>query len=235
MNKINKLLPFLLLITVFIISSCSKDDDNIYVPKAALRLVNAYPNADAIVFTNGYDYITPPYSPLIYKSYLDNLALFYPGNRLIKVFKAGGQLIAENTIELKDSTYYTSFVYGNTDEANNLFTKDTPIKDLANTKSGVRFLNLASNQNEVNVYLKTLDNPIFENRATETTSGLTTSPNADFTIQDSGNQKVIITDLSNNVLAEKEFNFNGSRHYTILLIGDKNSTTTPLYLGIIKQ
>jgi len=236
MKKINKLIPILFLLTVLVATSCLKDDNTSpNVPKAALRMVNAYTNSDAIIFADEHNYITPPNSPLRYNEYTNALALFYPGNRRIKVFTYNNKLVSDTTVNLKDSTYYTSFVFGNTDKAKNLIATDNLIKDLG-TKAAFRFLHLASNVGNVNVYLdNTTGTPIYSNRAQEEVSGTVENTHTAFTPQVTGKHKVIITDAANTVLVEREYEFREKGYYSILLNGDKNSTTKPLYLGIIKQ
>lgn len=235
MKKIHKLIPVLFLLTVFVATSCLKDDNtNPNVPVAALRMVNAYTHSDAIVFTDEHNYITPPNSPLGYNEYTRTLALFYPGNRRIKVYAYNNKLISDTTVTLKDSTYYTSFVFGDTDKAKNLIATDNSIADLG-TKAAFRFLHLASNIGNVNVYINSTNNPIYSNRAPEVVTGTAANQNTVFAPQASGKQNVIITDTNNNILIQREYDFSQKGYYSILLSGDKKSTTKPLYLGIIKQ
>ncbi|ULT23995.1 hypothetical protein KUH03_33580 [Sphingobacterium sp. E70] len=51
--------------------------------------------------------------------------------------------MVDTTVTIKDSTIYTSFVYGNKTKAVQVITTDKVNKDIKNTESGVRFFNFA--------------------------------------------------------------------------------------------
>lgn len=235
MKTTNKLLPILFLAITLITTSCLKNDNaSPDVPRAALRIVNAYTNAESIVFTEDNNYITSPGQPLRYNEYTTNLALLYPGNKRIRVYDNQNVEISDVTINLKDSTYYTSFVFGNSAEAKNLITTDVSLTNLG-TNSAIRFLHLANNIANVNVYFNEINNAIYENRQQELSTSTIQLGTTSFKAHTSGKQKVIITDLEKNKLIEREYDFVAGRYYSILLTGDKNSTTKPLYIGIILQ
>lgn len=215
-------------------TSCLKDNDaSPNLPKTALRLVNAYSYAESIVFADENNYITPPAVPLRYSEYTRDLAVLYPGNKRIKVYDNMNKLVSDTTLNLKDSSYYTSFVFGNTEKAKNLIAKDIALNNLGNN-AGIRFLHLANNIGNVSVHFNTITNTIYPNRAPELLSAAE-NPNTLFTAETSGKQKIIITDANANILVEREHEFIKSHYYSIILIGDKNSTSKPLYLGIIQQ
>lgn len=231
MKKLIKLIP-LLFITTLMATSCLKDNETApYIPRAALKMVNAYSNAQSLVFADENNYLTP--IPIKYSEYMLDPALLYPGNRRIKVYSNENKMISDTTLNLKDSTYYTSFIFGNTEKAKNLITKEIALANI-DGNSAIRFLHLASNLGPVAVHFNTLDNVVYSNRALESTT-LVDNPSTLYKAQTSGKQKIIITDATNNVLIEREYEFLKSRYYSIILIGDKNSTATPLYLGIVQQ
>lgn len=235
MKTILKLLAIPFLFTILITTSCLKDDESApYVPKAALRMINAYSNAEAIVFSTDNNYLTPLGNPLRYNEYTTSLALIYPGNRRIKVYSNDNALVSDTTINLKDSTYYSSFVFGNTPKAKNLITTDISIPNL-DGNSAIRFLHLATNIGNVNVKFSTNTNNIYENRSPEVLATAPTPANEIFKKENPGKRKITITDMNNNILVEREYDFLSSRYYTIILTGDKNSSSKPLYLGIIQQ
>lgn len=235
MKTINKFLSVLILFTILVTTSCLKDGEPApNVPKAALRMVNAFSYAESIIFTQDNNYITPPNAPLKYSEYTNSLAFIFPGNKRLKIYDTQNKLVSDTTITLKDSTFYTSFVFGNTEKAKNLITTDVSLTNIG-TNVAIRFLHLASNLANVNVHVGQIGTPIYENRAPELLSTNTSISNAGFKAQKSGKQKIIITDTNNVVLIEREYDFIQSRYYSIILIGDNKSTTKPLYLGIINQ
>lgn len=237
MKTFNKVLPLLFLVAVLLTTACSKNDSAPqYLPQAALRMVNAYSASESILFTENNNYLNSPYAPLKYSEYTSNLALLFPGNKRLRVYNNENEVISDTTVNLKDSTYYTSFVFGNTSEAKNLIATDIRLTNLNNENIGLRFLHLASNLENVNVYFDKIETPIYQNRAPEQIlipNGSNSSTL--FKEQAKGKKKIIITDQNQNLILEKEYDFNHSGYYSIVLIGDKNSTTKPLYIGIIKQ
>lgn len=236
MKKYNSLLlTSLFLIFALAISSCSKDDSKPFrIPTTALQMVNAYTYSPAIVFTQNNDFITPYGAALKYNEYMPNPRFLSPGNKRIRVYGNGDLLVSDTTVNLLDSAYYTSFVYGNTATAKNLITKNVSINDLG-SKVAVRFLHLASNQGSVNVYLNDLNTLIYQNRTQEIAVGNSEGPNTVYIPQTAGKHKIIITDNSSNTLVEREFDLTQSNYYSILLTGDKNDTSKPLYLGVTQQ
>lgn len=236
MKTMNKLLSALFVLVTLISTSCLKNNDpGPYVPKAALKIVNAYTNADALVFTVDNNYITPPNVPIRYNEYTSNVALIFPGNKNFKAYSVDNKLVSDTTITLRDSTYYTSFVFGNGEKAKNIITTDVSLGNI-NTNVALRFLHLASNLGNVNVYLdNTTSTPIYPNVAPEVLSANNTAANTAFKAQTSGKRKVIITDMNNTPIIEREHDFIQSRYYSIIISGDNNSTSKPIYLGIIQQ
>lgn len=233
MKKTNKLTAFLFLFFALIATSCLKDNDtNPNVPIATMRMVNAYTGAESIYFTDANNYLTDPYRPIRYNTYLLDVIYLYPGNRQIKVYNSKRELLVETTVELKDSTNYTSFVYGKEGEAKNLITQDKRVEDLGD-KSGIRFLHLANDIENVNVYFNSMEEPAFMDVAPPLANY--TNELHDFTAQKAGKHTIIVTDLENNKLLEREVTFNKSSYYSIILTGDKESEETPLYIGVIQQ
>jgi hypothetical protein len=50
-----------------------------------------------------------------------------------------------------------------------------------------------------------------------------------------GKHTIIVTDENDDTLFEREYTFETGIHYSLILIGDSNSTNTPLYLGVVPQ
>lgn len=215
------------------LSSCLKDNDEIAnYPQAALTMVNAYTPSHHIYHRADNNSIQTNGNPIQYKAY--TYAYLFPGNRKLSTLDDANKTILDTTYSFKDSTYYTSFVYGNITKSRQLITQDKFIADLG-TKTGLRFFHLANNQSKVNVYLGTNETTaIYPNRIFEGSEAIN-NPNSTFTAQTSGKQKVTIKDENNTTLIDREYDFVAGKYYSIILIGDKNSTDTPLYLGIVNQ
>lgn len=236
MKTINKLLPALFLLVILISTSCLKNNDpGPYIPKAALKMVNAYTDAEALIFTADNNYITPANLPIRYNEYTTRVALLFPGNKNLKVYSQDNRLVSDTTITLRDSTYYTSFVFGNTQKAKNLITTDVSLGNIG-ANSAIRFFHLGSNLGNVNVYIdNTTSTPIYSNVTPEILNTSNTSTNSIFKAQNSGKHKIIITDTNNTPIIEREYELLQSRYYSIIISGDNNSNTKPIYLGVILQ
>jgi len=230
-TKTIKLL-FVALLGMMSLSSCLKDNNNdlINVPQGAFTMMNAYTSTPAVryLFDNKYtDHIA-------YKSYVSALA--YAGKRRISIVSTNNELIVDTLYSIKNGAYYTSFVYGTGKKAKHIITQDSLLKDLGNTNAGLRFLHLAENTDKVNVYFNSKETPIFKDRAVQDPI-LTEENIKDTWFQPgvSGMQNIIVTDANNNTLLERKFEFKAGKYYTISLVGDKNKTNTPLYIGVLEQ
>lgn len=230
MKKLNVKIIFTALISAFILSSCLKDNDNIgYYPQAAFTMVNAYSPSESIIYNADQNAIQSPMNPLVFKSY--TFANLFPGNRRIQTFSSNNKTLVDTLYAFRDSTYYTSFVYGTYDTPKHIISTDKLLTGLEN-KSGIRFLHLANNIGAVNVYIGNNENPVFNNRLIS--ENLNTTETI-FTPHNSGKQKIVIKDEVTNTTIEREYDFAPGIHYTIILIGDKENANASLYIGIIKQ
>lgn len=226
---------FTALLSVSILSGCLKDNDDINnIPKAAFTMVNAYSPASSIVHLADNSYLVSPSAPLNYNQYTNYPKFLYTGNRKIKTISVDNKVLMDTVYTFRDSSYYTSFVFGTTDKPKQIIAEDIGVEDL-NNKSALRFFHLANNTAKVNVYLNSKENPIYSNRTIEDVLIGESIEHAKFIGQNSGTNNIIITDENGITLIERSFSFAQGKYYTIILTGDKNSQDKPLYIGIVEQ
>ncbi|WP_164108339.1 MULTISPECIES: DUF4397 domain-containing protein [Sphingobacterium] len=226
---------FIALLSVSVLSGCLKDNDDINnIPRATLTMVNAYTPSPYIMHMADNNNLQSAYNPLQYNTYGVPPTFLYTGNRKIKTISAENKTLIDTVYTFKDSSYYTSFVYGTAEKPKQIIAEDKEVENLG-SKSALRFFHLANNTGKVNVYINSKETPIYSNRAIE---GVLTGENlahATFVAQNSGKTNIIVTDESNNTLVERSVDLASGRYYSIILAGDKNSTERPLYLGVVAQ
>ena len=226
---------FIALLSVSVLSGCLKDNDDINnIPRASLYMINAYTPTPSIYHMADNNYLQSPHTPLAYSSYGIPPANLYAGNRKIKTVSSENKVLIDTVYTFKDRSSYSSFVFGTAEKPKQIIAEDQSVENLAN-KTGLRFFHLANNISKVNVYLNSKETPIYKDRVIEDVLTGESLKNATFIAQNSGKTNIIITDESNNTLVERSENLEAGRYYSIILTGDKNSTKTPLYIGVVKQ
>lgn len=226
---------FAALISVSFLSGCLKDNDDINnIPRAVLTLVNAYSPAPYIVQMADNNYLTTGYDPLVYNTYSAVPKSLFTGNRKIKTIAPDNKVLVDTVFTFKDSTYYSSFVFGSAEMPKQIITEDKSVAEL-NDKSALRFFHLANNVGKVNVYLNNKDAAIYSAREIEDVLVGESLTHATFVAQNSGKTNIIITDESNNTLVERSVDLAAGRYYSIILTGDKNVAEKPLYIGVVAQ
>lgn len=226
---------FIALLSVSFLSGCLKDNDDMNnIPRAVLTLVNAYTPAPYITQMADNNYLTTDYDRLEYNKYSSLPKTLFTGNRKIKTISPENNVLVDTVYTFRDSSYYTSFVFGSAQAPKQIITEDKSVDNLGN-KSALRFFHLANNTAKVNVYLNSKETPIYSNRSIEDVLAGENLAHANFVAQNSGKTNIIITDENNNTLIERTVDFAAGRYYSIMLTGDKNSTEKPLYIGVVPQ
>jgi len=214
------------------LSGCMKDKDQERIPEAVVTMVNGFVSSNGVTYAVDNTAIQYSYNPLLYQKY-DWFRLF-PGNRRLRIFTDTEQLLSDETFTFKDSTYYTSFIYGWQDDVHHLLTEDKILDNLGD-KSASRFFHLSPAEDKVNIYLDNKQTPLYTDRGYEGENATDESKaNTAFVPQSSGKHTIIVTDKDNETLVEREYTFEKGRHYSLILIGDK-SMARPLYLGVVSQ
>ncbi|WP_333802506.1 DUF4397 domain-containing protein, partial [Sphingobacterium multivorum] len=154
-------------LAAFFLTSCLKDNDDQPIPAALLTMVNGYTDANAVIyFADGGPLQNPNY-PLGFKSYAQ-IGLF-TGARRIAVSAEYNTKLTDTTVTIKDSTIYTSFLFGTKAKPVQVITTDRINKDIKNTESGLRFFNLAEGTDLVTLKIGDQASPSeWTNRAQET-------------------------------------------------------------------
>ncbi|MFD1769058.1 DUF4397 domain-containing protein [Sphingobacterium suaedae] len=230
MKKVSIQLFICLFMVLISFSSCLKDDDYVPVPAGFMTFVNAYPDASGLYYQIDGRTLNAGYAPVAHKEY--SKAALYAGSRNLRALSGSqNKTVIDSTITVNDSTAYSSFVYGTTAHPKFAMTQDKSIQGLGD-KTAFRFLNLANDVANVNLFMGDSDTPAFDNRPVET--GASAVQNQTFIAKESGSQSLRITDASGNEIAKREnYNFTKGYYYTIILIGTKGDSNMPLYIGVI--
>ena len=220
-------------VATFFLSSCLKDNENQRIPGALFTMVNGYTDANAVVYSADGGPLQSPYYPLDFKSY-SQVGLF-TGARNIKISSEYNSALVDTTVTIKDSTIYTSFVYGNKAKPMQVITTDKINKEIKNTESGVRFFNFAEGTDQVTLQIGTQASPTeWTNRAKETQNSATAHQG--FIAQKSGTYTVIAKDKAGKTIAtRKDIKLAENYYYSLILIGKANDEKKPLYLGLVAQ
>lgn len=235
MKKLNFL--FFLALGSLLLSSCLKNNDG---PTPTFRYggmiyINAYPDAFSTYFRIDEKSIQFPGNDkgIPYKS-IGPLIHPFPGSHRFEVFSANhgnNTLIIDTSITIRDSTYYSSIIFGDKVNPKYLLATDVPLADL-NNGSAVRFFNLANELEDASLFFDDKAITAFGNRPQASDSTLI--ENQKFQALSSGGVTITAKDKEGNEFAKREnFQFQKDRYYTIILIGTKSNTDTPYYLGVV--
>ena len=230
---------FILLMTVLIggltFSACNDDDDYVRMPTAYVNFVNAYAGADALGIKLDANSVDRGAS-LKYGEYIPYAyGLAYPGKRR---FSAGipntTKAIVDSTINLRDSAFYTSVVYGYQDTVSSILVEDKNPTNYDASKPYIRFFNLSENTPAVKVNLIQNGTPtlVFNDRVVDNQTSA--AANAGFIATSQGSYTIQITDLNGTQLAirNEAVTLNAGRLYTILTRGISGNSQKPIVVDI---
>ncbi|GGH27008.1 DUF4397 domain-containing protein [Sphingobacterium alkalisoli] len=230
-----KLLNFKLLFTIvlgtIIMSSCLKDKDYEPVPHAVFTMVNGYTEDTKLAYYADNNRIPLPFGFLQYQE-MERYRNLFVGNRRIRIVDESQKTIIDTNYTFKDSTSYTSFVFGNDEATEHIITEDQSVEDLGD-ETAVRFLHLSTIADEVSVYIGSDSEPVFAGRTTESASS--PEENHLFVANTSGKQNIVVKNTDGTTIIEREYDFKPGRYLSIILVGERDNTETPLYLGIAEQ
>ena len=221
-------------VATFLLSSCLKDDDDQRIPAALFTMVNGYSDANAVVYYADGGALQNPNYPMEFKSYRPIVGLF-TGARKIAISAEYNNVLVDTTVTIKDSTIYTSFVYGTKTKPVQVITTDRINKEIKNTESGLRFFNFAEGTDQVTLQIGSQTSPTeWTNRAKETQNSATAHQG--FIAQKSGTFDVIAKDKAGKTIAtRKDIKLMENYYYSLILIGKANDEKRPLYLGLVAQ
>lgn len=221
-------------LATFLLSSCLKDNDDQRIPAAFFTMVNGYSDANAVVYYADGGPLQNLNYPLEFKSYTPIVGLF-TGARKIAVSAEYNTVLVDTTVTIKDSTIYTSFIYGNKSKPVQVITTDKINKEIKNTESGLRFFNFAEGTDQVTLQIASQTSPTeWTNRAKETQNSATAHQG--FIAQKSGTYTVIAKDKAGKTIAtRKDIKLAENYYYSLILIGKATDEKNPLYLGLVAQ
>ncbi len=234
MKKYLRLLSLITVVTAGIfVTSCSKDkDDHQPVPAALFTMVNGYSGAKAVLYYADRNILQNPNFPLLYKS--QSKVHLYPGSRKITITAGEGNLI-DSTIVVKDSTIYSSFLYGSKLKPVQAITTDRVNKEIKKTESGLRFFNFSEGSDQVTLHIGDQAAPAaWTDRAKETQQSVTA--NEGFIAQKSGTFTVVAKNKAGKTLATREqIKLAENHYYSFILVGDPAQDSQSVYLGLVAQ
>lgn len=245
MKKSTLQLYLILFTALFAFNSCLKDNDKNpnygYTASAGLMyFVNSYPDATSgLLYRLDGEIIGNPLdgSPMILQYQVFSGARWlHPGKRKLTITSADDRqnILVDTTLTIKADSGYTSFVYGSEENVVFAMAQDKTIEDLKQNESGIRFLNLAEDIGQVNLFIEGNDEPLYTNRPVET--GILLKQHEAFQAQNSGTYTLKVTDQEGRSLAIREAKeLRRGFYYTIMLTGKANNEKTPLYLGIVEH
>lgn len=231
MKKLSIQLLSCLLLGIVTLSSCLKDNNDYVAPPAGyMTFINAFPESAGLHFQIDSRMLNNGYRPVAFREY--SVAALYAGSRNIRVFPAEeNKTLIDSTIAVRDSIAYSSYVYGTKSAPKFAMTQDRSIDNLDDNVA-FRFLNFANGVGNVNLFLGNESTASFANRPVET--GASAVANQIFVAKEIGNVSITATDASGTEIATREsYSFKKGYYYTLILIGTKDDSTTPLYIGVI--
>jgi len=213
------------------LAGCLKDgDDTPPIPAGVVTFVNAFSDAAAVSYRiDGQTLGSNGGSSFDFKTF--SVGRLRAGNRRLEIFaqnRSNGLL--DSTIVVKDSTGYSTFIYGTAAAPRFAMVQDETIENLGE-KTGLRFLHLANGVAEVSVFLGDEGTASFAGRPLET--GASAEANRTFTAKESGSFALFAKDADGKELAKRNYEFLKGHYYTIMLIGTDGHSERPLYLGVI--
>lgn len=244
MKKLSLQFCFLLLLSIFTFSSCLKDNDDgpwNNMPSAGLMyFVNGFTEAESgLLYRLDGNIVGNPLSsdPMVleYKTFSGAL-LLNPGSRKLTItnYATDQDMLIDTTLTIKVDNGYTSFIYGTNEEPKFAMTQDSAIENIGSNESGIRFLNLATDVEGVNLYIEGEDEPLYSNRPIET--GSSAVAHQAFKTQQSGKYTFTVTDAAGNELVTREDReLRRGYYYTIMLMGKPDNSETPLYIGVVEH
>ncbi len=232
MKRFSLKLLWCFIIGVFSLSSCLKDDDYISRPAGFMTFVNAFADDSGLFYQIDGRLLNDYRSPLAFRSY--TVAMLYEGDRNLGVYAVNqSRRLVDSTIVVKDSTAYSTFVYGTISTPKFALVQDESIDNLGE-KAGFRFFNLANGVSEASIFIGDENTASFVNRPVET--GSSAVSNQAFIAKENGIFTIVAKDKDGNELVKREnYNFQKGRYYTLMLIGAKDHAQRPLYIGIISH
>ena len=231
------LVLFGLVLSLFLLTSCSTDDNSGWkpYPVGGLTMVNGYAGSEAVWYIANGRFVQPPYQGLAYKGY--GYIGLYTGNRSLDIITNTNEKIVTNAnLQVVEDHLYTSFIGGASKEnLIHFITDDQRIKlgEEGNnlTNSGLRFFNLTGEDLAVNVKLD--DEVVFKDRNSETPASA--KNNEQFIAQTSKTYTVSVLDKNGKELAKREqITLDKGRYFSLILVGSNNAEK-PYYIGLVKQ
>lgn len=217
-------------------SGCLKDGENTPTPASSLTIVNAYTSSDAILAFNEHNAITQ--APIGYREYwssFNSYIYIFPGERRLTIKSlenSEAHTILDTLVTFRDSTFYTSLVYGTQDDPKQIITTDKVVESLGE-ESAIRFFNISQVAEKVTVFIN--DEEVFSGYGKETEE--TGKEHAKFIASPTGELEIVVKNESGEVIAERSnFKFLRGSYYSLILTGDPEleGIGAP-YIGIILQ
>ena len=223
----------------WLLSSCIKEGEPQPQLVGGSTFINAFTEANAV-----YCYIdrstVPALNPLPYRNYGPITPVYaYPGeDRRLEIYSTYNEdPLVDTAITIRDSVYYSTFVFGTHDNPQHFITIDRVPENTDDPAAiaAVRFFNLANTDKKVTLRIGDLElDESFENRPTETAQ--TGKDNENFIPVPTGSYTVSVIDENGETLVtrETEIDLSAGKYVSIFLTGDEVGQTS-FYIGRLQQ
>lgn len=237
MKKLNLIVG--LAASMALLGGCLKGSDPQPQLIGGTTFINTFIEASAVYYFVDRNTIAG-LNPLQYRTYGPNPPVYmYPGeNRRLEIYSTyEDNRLADTTLTVADSVYYSSFIYGTHDHPRHFITEDRIPEDVADPTAiaAVRFYNLANTERRMTLHIGDIE-PItaFSDRPTETPQ--TGKENEDFIPVTTGIYTVSVVDEDGETVAtrEEKVDLSAGSYVSIFLTGDERDPTT-FYIARVQQ
>jgi hypothetical protein len=231
MKKLNWIIAFV--VGIAFLSSCLDGDEPQPVPAGGMTFINAYGDADRLLYRLDGNTVQEYFNPLPYRNF--GFALLYAReNRSLEIYASAEDRIADTTFTVRDSLYYSSIVYGTHEDPKHFITEDRVPEGTADptTIAAVRFFNLANTAHRVTLRIGDADPlPAFRDRPMETPA--TGKAGENFIPVPTGAYALSVVNEDGETLATRDIEIEAGVYSSIFLTGDEGDPST-YYIGVVR-
>lgn len=200
------------MLSSFLLMSCSKSDDAVTIPAAGMMAFNLSTDQDAVGVSLSGNIL--PGTPLQYTSYTGGYLRIYPGTRSVNAYDYfTGKRITSTASDFESSKYYSLFVVGAKENYRNLVVKDN--FDSLSTSFGesyIRYVNAIPDSSALQVTISGKTKQAIGGGAAFATV-------SDFVSVTPGEVTITIRN-GNNIEASRTIKIDERKAYTLLFVGD---------------
>ncbi len=228
-----------LVASVALFGSCLRGGDPEPEFVGGTTFINTFIEAEAVFYFVDRNTISG-LNPLRYRSYGPTWPVYmYPGeDRRLEIYSSYEDArLVDTAIDVQDSVYYSSIVYGTHDDPRHFITEDRIPEGVDDPKTiaAVRFYNLANTERRVTLRIGDIE-PVaaFRNRSIETPQA--GKEGEAFIPVTTGNYTVSVVDEDGETVAVRQgtVDLPAGSYTSVFLTGDERDPRT-FYVGVVRQ